>query len=84
MAKPIPASGYFDIPAGVSGVECRGKDCSEEIFWVKNPATGRMVPVSCDLDGLFPPDSQHTGRGVNHYHTCPNANDFHKRKGGPR
>jgi hypothetical protein len=43
---------------------CRG--CGLAIYWVRHPDSGRNAP--------YDPD------GVNHFITCPRADDFRKKK----
>ena len=88
-SKRKPTS--FDVPAGSRPSQCNGPSCRATIYWITNPVTGRMMPVSCDVEGgetpsettdrrqadLFCADvAIHDGRGVSHFTTCPDAEFF--------
>ncbi|HTE45150.1 MAG TPA: hypothetical protein VK636_07895, partial [Gemmatimonadaceae bacterium] len=65
------------------------------IYFVANPRTGRMMPIDCDVEGgeapsLHAPDptqqslfgdkvEHHHGKGVLHFLTCPDRDEFSKR-----
>jgi hypothetical protein len=55
-------------------------DCYAHVYWIERPRSGKpgtyRMPVDCDVVGAAHPDSLTDGRGVNHFTTCPNANDF--------
>ena len=44
---------------------CKG--CGQNIIWIKNPKSGKLMPIS-------------TANGVNHFADCPKADQF--KKGG--
>jgi len=46
---------WYEVPAGARASQCRGQTCHATIYWVRNPATGRMLPVDCDVEGGNPP-----------------------------
>jgi len=96
-AKPLPPNAtFYVVPAGRTPTKCRGQSCAAMIYFVQNPATGRMVPVDCDVpDGIRPSDTKdenqldmlsggmaavHDGRGVSHFFTCCDV-DMFTRKG---
>ncbi len=70
MTKPPT---WYEIPAGTRAAECRA--CSEPMFFVET-ARGSRVPVSCDVDGAFPPSDREGGRGVSHFATCTEPDRF--------
>ena len=85
-------SKFFIVPAGTKASFCRGATCGKRMYWITNPATGRMVPIDCDVEGGQLPSEHakdpaqeslfgdkvehHDGRGVSHFQTCPDANQF--------
>lgn len=78
------------VPAGTNPSICGGHrkpggSCRAEIFWIERPKMrqGRpvpgvtvRVPVDCEVDGGQRPDSFTEGKGVTHYSTCPDAEQF--------
>lgn len=58
---------------------CRGKDCGRTIVWLKTQAE-RLIPV--DEAGVEPLDEYFDRtRHKPHHATCPNAEDFRRKKG---
>lgn len=85
------AEQFFVIPAGQRPSRCTGETCSATIYWARNPKTGRAVPVDCSVPGGRTPSETamhdqldafagvadvHDGRGVSHFTTCPDADQF--------
>lgn len=86
------AANFYTVPAGTPKAQCRGETCHAVIYWIKSPSTGRMIPVDCDVEGGEEPSeradprqldvfgsrpiAQHDGRGVLHFTTCPDAEQF--------
>lgn len=69
---------------------CKG--CGAAIVWATNPATGNKVPLDLkplvyrvvdlpngEAECLVEEDNGELG--VNHFATCPKANDFHRKPG---
>jgi hypothetical protein len=76
----MPGHQWYDIPAGTRAGQCRGRECRETIYFVDNGrGNGKTIPISCDVDGSFEPTDSAEGRGVSHFGTCVNANDFSRR-----
>lgn len=42
---------FFDVPAGTPKSQCKGRHCRAVIYWIRNPDTGHMIPIDCDVDG---------------------------------
>jgi hypothetical protein len=85
------AQKFFVVAAGSSSAKCKGETCGATIYFVRNPVTGRPVPVSCDVEGGRRPSESkdvgqldafggeadvHDGRGLSHFLDCPDADDF--------
>lgn len=81
------------IPAGTKSVPCRGPTCHAKIYFVRNPKTGRVTPVSVDCEGgRRPSDTKdadqgdvfsgaaqvYDGIGQSHFLDCPDADVFAK------
>lgn len=81
------------IPAGAKSVPCRGPTCHAKIYFVRNPRTGRVTPVSVDGDGCRRPSESkdadqgdlltgaaqvYDGLGQSHFLDCPDADVFAK------
>ena len=71
------------IPSSTPASVCRGENCGAPIYWIerksrnkKTPNRTVRVPVDTDVPGGSDPDSMTDGRGVAHYQTCPDANQF--------
>lgn len=95
MAQTAKAQKFYDVPAGTRSSQCNGSTCRAVIYWIPNPATGRMMPIDCDVDGGQPPAEHvrdprqeslfgervehHDGRGVSHFTTCPDVGEFANR-----
>lgn len=83
---------FFTVPAGTKPSICRGAQCQKRMYWITNPATGRMVPIDCDVEGGQAPSEHakdptqeslfgekvehHDGRGVSHFTTCVDVDQF--------
>jgi hypothetical protein len=67
---------WYAIPADARATECRA--CREPMYFITSE-NGRKVPVSCEVDGSYPPDAQSEGLGVSHFGTCTEPNRFSKR-----
>lgn len=65
---------FIPIPARTPASTCRG--CSEEIFFVKHPSTGRPHPVSIAEEGCEAPTPLLDGQGLSHFSNCPAADRF--------
>lgn len=60
-------------------VACREPSCGKPIIWLKNPATGKTVPV--DAATVEASDTEYVkGRHVSHFKTCTAPNRFSKGK----
>lgn len=70
----------FTVPKGIKPTECRGINCGAVVYWISHPETGRSHPIDCEHDGCFPPTSREDGLGISHFATCPDAEQFRKRK----
>lgn len=81
------------IPAGTKSVPCRGQTCHAKIYFVRNPRTGRVTPVSVDGEGcrrpseskdadqgdlLAGPAQVYDGVGISHFTDSPDADAFSK------
>jgi hypothetical protein len=83
---------FYVVPAGTRPTRCRGSSCNALIYFVANPATGRMTPVDCDVEGGKRPSESkekgqldmlsggeaavYDGKGVSHFQTCADAEQF--------
>lgn len=92
MPETQRAAKFFTVPAGTRPAQCNGSTCRATIYWIQNPATGRMLPVDVDVEGgqepsahvrdpkqqsLFGDTIEHyNGRGVSHFTTCPDVGEF--------
>jgi hypothetical protein len=48
----LPANAVFlTVPAGAKPRPCNGSSCSRWIFFARNPTTGRLTPIDCDVPG---------------------------------
>ena len=91
MATGTKTGPFYAVPAGSKSVVCRGSTCGRRIFFVRT-ANGRIVPVSCDVEGgKLPSETKdvgqldmlaggeaavYEGRGQSHFLHCPDANEF--------
>jgi hypothetical protein len=88
---------WFVVPAGTRSSQCSGDTCRAIIYWIENPATGRKIPIDCDVAGGEAPSEkldprqtdafggsafEHDGRGVSHFTTCADVDQF--TRGGRR
>ena len=88
---------WIAIAAGTKPTRCNGPSCGAEIYFVRNPVSGRMTPGSCDVDGAERPSDTkdpsqldafagevtiRDGKGVSHFTNCPDAGIFSR--GGAR
>lgn len=92
MAETTRALVWYTVPAGARPSHCRGTSCNALIWWATNPATGRAVPIDCDVEGGKRPSESkdagqldmlsggeaavYDGRGVSHFTTCNDADQF--------
>jgi hypothetical protein len=83
---------FFAVPAGTRPAYCRGQNCGKRIYFIHNPDTGRMLPVSCDVEGGRRPSESkdrgqldmlvggeaavYDGRGVSHFTDCVDVETF--------
>jgi hypothetical protein len=83
---------FFVVPAGTRATMCKGSTCGRLFYWVTNPRTGAVMPISVDVAGGQVPsehvkdDTQeslfgdtvehHDGRGVLHHLVCPDVDEF--------
>lgn len=59
-------------------VRCHEQSCRARIVFLKNPASGKSVPV--DADTVEPDDDEYvSARHVSHYKTCSAPDRFSKR-----
>lgn len=63
----LEASKRFRAFASQVGDRAYCKSCGAEIFWVTHLKTGRKAPYD-------------TTEGLNHFATCPNAEDFRSKR----
>jgi hypothetical protein len=86
VTAPAVKGPWFDVPAGTRAAECR--TCHATIYWITT-ANDRKMPVDCDVDGGFAPAVQELvdahdgdwdgrGRGVSHFATCPERDQWRK------
>jgi hypothetical protein len=92
----VPAANeiWYDVPPGSRKQQCESGKCGAVFYWVRNPKTGRMVPVDCDVVGGHPPsdtnDPQQTdafggtarvfdGRGISHFRSCAEPDRFRRK-----
>ena len=93
--QPVPQ--FYKVPAGTRSSRCSGPTCGKQIYFITNPRSGRMMPVDCGVEGGEPPTATkdkgqsdlfageimvHDGRGVSHFLTCPDAEQFSRGRGG--
>lgn len=74
MPEHLPT--FYDVPKGAREEECRGRNCRATVYWITNPATGRRLPVDCDVEGGQEPTAWADGRGVSHFTTCSDVGQF--------
>jgi hypothetical protein len=90
--KPARAPVFVVVPAGTRCSRCRGPNCTATIYWVRDPSTGRVSPIDCDVEGgKRPSDTKDfgqldmltggeaevfDGRGVSHFANCVDADRF--------
>lgn len=81
-------SQWYDVPAGTIPVRCKGADCQQLIYFVRN-SRGTKTPVDCDVEGANHPSHPRTaraervnGRGVSHTPICKNAREFYTAPAG--
>lgn len=56
-------------------VACREESCKKPIIWLRNPATGKSVPI--DAETVEASDAEYVkGRHVSHFKTCKAPNRF--------
>jgi hypothetical protein len=70
---------FFAVPAGTRPSQCSGRDCRATVYWIETDSGKRML-VDCDVDGGAEPTGTEDGQGVAHFGTCPNADDFRRRR----
>ncbi len=94
-AAPKRELQFFKVPAGTRSARCNGPTCGKQIFFIINPRTGRPMPIDCDVEGgeapsatkdksqldAFSTTTGHDGRGVSHFLTCPDAEQFSRGRG---
>lgn len=93
MPKTATQTPTIAIPAGTKSVLCRGQTCGARIYFVLNPKTGRVTPVSVDGEGCRRPSESkdadqgdvfagaaqvYDGVGISHFTDCPDADSFSK------
>jgi hypothetical protein len=85
---------FFTVPAGTRASRCNGSTCGKPIYFVQNAKSGRMMPIDCAVPGGQRPSEHapdptqeslfgdkvehHHGRGVLHFLTCSDADEFSK------
>lgn len=75
----VPPTEADRLRASCRAVECREESCRKPLIWLKNPATGKTVPVDASSVGAM--DTEYvSGRHVSHYKTCTAPNRFSKGK----
>jgi hypothetical protein len=74
---------WFDVPAGTPAAQCRS--CQEEVYWIVT-AAGKRMPVDVEVEGGITPIGGGVptafdcdGRGVSHFATCPQADQWRQR-----
>lgn len=73
--KKAPRTQFYDVPVRTRLAECRG--CKAVIYWVRSPVSDAFVPIDCDFDSsCHQPTATEPGRGVSHFLTCPDADQF--------
>ncbi len=93
MTAPAREPRWIEIPPGTAVSHCRGPTCRAPIYFVENPKTGRLQPVDASVAGgiepspkpdprqlslLDAPSEEHPGRGVSHFSTCPDVDQFRR------
>lgn len=92
MANATKAPTMYAVPAGTRAATCRGETCGMTIYFTVNPATGRPVPINCDVPGGKRPSESkdvgqldmltgeeapvYDGRGTSHFLDCVDADQF--------
>lgn len=56
---------------------CREQSCRKQIIWLKNPKTGKSVPVDADTVAVTDQEFD-SERHVSHFKTCTAPNRFSK------
>jgi hypothetical protein len=64
------------IPARTSPSNCR--KCSQLIYWVSHPSSGRPHPVSIEHEDAIAPGREFEGKGISHFADCVNADEFRR------
>lgn len=101
LVGPVPKNATFHtVAAGTLPGTCKGLAmggcCTASIYWAKNEASGRRMPIDCDVEGGVRPSSYandptqqglfgdepaaHDGRGISHFFTCVDADLFSKNR----
>lgn len=57
-------------------MQCKDESCKAEIEFVKNPKSGKMMPVEPKRVWILTDDGQIVKGRVCHFSTCPGANKF--------
>jgi hypothetical protein len=75
--KPPMQTEADRLRAAARVVACREDSCRKPLIWLKNPATGKSVPV--DAETVEATDTEYvSGRHVSHFKTCTAPNRFSK------
>lgn len=70
---------WYDIPAGVKPMECRGEGCGMEIYFIPSLKTpGKTIPISVEPDGAFGPTETEPGSGISHFQDCTAVRQFQR------
>jgi hypothetical protein len=76
--KPPPLTEADRLRAACRVVPCREESCKKPIIYLRNPATGKDVPV--DAATVEATDTEYVkGRHVSHFTTCTAPGRFSKR-----
>ena len=70
---------FYEVPAATVPRPCKGTTCKATIYLIDRPS-GKQMPVDCDVPDGSHPTATEAGLGVNHYTTCVDAAQFHRRK----
>lgn len=76
--RKAPRTEFYEVPVRTRMGVCRG--CDAIIYWIKAPVSGAALPVDCDVPAGKTPTAAEPGRGVSHFLTCPERDQFSRHK----
>lgn len=75
---------FFEVPPRTPAAACKG--CDATIYWIPT-ASGKTMPVCCDVEGGVRPqriaaplggNDYTAGRGISHFANCPAAGEYRR------